>query len=239
MVPVLAAANFDSPLFWAAFIGWILSVVLHEFAHGVVALWGGDYTIRERGGTSLNPLQYVDPVTSLLLPAVFLAIGGVPLPGGVNYVRLDLLRSRGWASAVSLAGPAMNLLLFAAGVVALHPRVGWVAAGASAADWTPAQQLVGTLAVLQIFAALLNLLPVPPLDGFGAISPFLRPETRLKLTTPPASVVLVIMTFVLVMSPQVQRRAFRLIGDVLARVGYDDDRIIQVAAAFNLTLFGR
>src|SRR3954470_12739906 len=115
-----AAVDFKSPLFWAVFIGWVLSVVLHEFAHGLVAYLGGDYTIRERGGLTLNPLQYVDPVMSLILPIVFLILGGVPLPGGVTYVRRDLLRSRTWSVLVSLAGPAMNFLLFLAFVLPLH-----------------------------------------------------------------------------------------------------------------------
>ena len=109
---MLAMANFGNSLFWAVLIGWIMSVVLHEFAHGIVAYWGGDYTIRERGGLTLNPLQYVDPVFSILLPIVFLCMGGIPLPGGSTYVRRDLLRGRGWNSAVSLAGPLMNFLIF-------------------------------------------------------------------------------------------------------------------------------
>jgi Zn-dependent protease len=45
----LMTVNRDSPIFWAMMIGWILSVTLHEFAHGLVAYLGGDYTIRERG----------------------------------------------------------------------------------------------------------------------------------------------------------------------------------------------
>lgn len=66
----MLAVEFRNPLFWAVLVGWILSVVLHEFAHGLVAHLGGDYTIKERGGLTLNPLAYVDPVFSLLLPAV-------------------------------------------------------------------------------------------------------------------------------------------------------------------------
>ncbi len=150
MLPLLAAADLGHPLFWAVMIGWIMTVVLHEFAHGLVAHWGGDYTVRERGGLSLNPIQYIDPVNSLLLPAVFLAIGGVPLPGGVTYVRNDLLRSRAWESAVSLSGPAMNVLLFCAGALALHPAVGWLPAGATFAQWTPGHRVVGTLTILQL-----------------------------------------------------------------------------------------
>src|SRR3954464_14163958 len=99
---MLAIANLHSSLFWATLIGWVLSVVLHEFAHGVVAYWGGDYTIRERGGLTLNPIKYIDPVRSLLLPIVFLLIGGIPLPGGMTFVRTDLLRSRAWSAMVSL-----------------------------------------------------------------------------------------------------------------------------------------
>ena len=68
----LAAVDFQSPLTWAILIGWIMSVVLHEFAHGLVAYLGGDYTIKERGGLTLNPIQYIDPVISLL------AAGGLP-----------------------------------------------------------------------------------------------------------------------------------------------------------------
>src|SRR3954451_7457903 len=93
---MLAAVDFATPLLCAVFIGWVMSVTLHEFAHGVVAYWGGDYTIRERGGLTLNPIQYVDPLMSIVLPVVFLLMGGIPLPGGATYVRRDLLRSRGW-----------------------------------------------------------------------------------------------------------------------------------------------
>src|SRR3954452_23571996 len=125
-MPVLATIAWQTPLFWAVFIGWILSVILHEFAHGLVAYLGGDYTIRERGGLTLNPFQYVDPVMSIILPMVFLAMGGIPLPGGVTYVRTDLLRSRLWATAVSAAGPLMNLLLFVGLPLPLNPRLGWV-----------------------------------------------------------------------------------------------------------------
>src|SRR3954462_3825544 len=111
-MPVLATIAWQTPLFWAVFIGWIMSVILHEFAHGFVAYLGGDYTIRERGGLTLNPFQYIDPVFSLLFPALIFLMGGVPLPGGVTYIRRELIRSRAWQVAVSAAGPAMNFLLF-------------------------------------------------------------------------------------------------------------------------------
>jgi Zn-dependent protease len=239
MPHVLAAAAFQSPLFWAVFIGWILSVVLHEFAHGLVGYLGGDYTVRERGGLTLNPLQYIDPVNSILLPAVFLVIGGVPLPGGVTYIHRELLRNKWWDSAVSLAGPVMNLLLFAAGAIALHPSVGWIGASEPFSAWTPAHRVVATLTVLQIFAVIVNLIPCPPLDGFGVIGPFLKPQTRDKLTTPPTSTGLMLVVFVLLFSSPVQRQILTLIQKAFEVVGYDDTRIIMVFRAFYTTLFGR
>src|SRR3954468_23140025 len=152
---MLAAVDFANPLLWAVFIGWIMSVVLHEFAHGIVAYWGGDYTIRERGGLTLNPLQYVDPMMSIVLPIVFLLMGGIPLPGGATYIRRDLLRSRFWDSAVSAAGPLMNLILFSILAYFLSPGFGWLDISKPAGDWTTTQKFVGAMCVLQLLSVIL------------------------------------------------------------------------------------
>jgi Zn-dependent protease len=197
---MLATADFTSPLFWAVLIGWIMTVVLHEFAHGLVAHLGGDYTIRQRGGLTLNPLQYVHPVTSILLPAVFLMIGGIPLPGGATYIRTDLLRSRLWESAVAAAGPVTNFTLFLALAYAVHPAAGWVNPGAPVVNWTNAQIFVAALALLQLLAVLLNLLPIPPLDGFNILSPFLPPDLKQRMMTPPLSTGLFILLLFLLLS---------------------------------------
>lgn len=217
---MLAFAHFSN-LFWAVLVGWIMSVVLHEFAHGIVAYWGGDYTIRERGGLTLNPLQYVDPVMSLLLPAVFLFMGGIPLPGGSTYIRRDLLRSRGWDSAVSLAGPAMNILLFVGCALPLNPRFGWVQP--LQGDWTLGQTVLGALAFLQIVAAVFNLIPVPPLDGFQAISPWLSREIRAKLSAPPWNIGLMIAFFVVLMNlPVVNWVNLHVAKPLLGLMGFDE-----------------
>jgi len=182
----LAAIDFSQPALWAVIIGWVMSVTLHEFAHGVVGYWGGDYTIRERGGLTLNPLQYVDPLMSIILPIVFLLMGGLPLPGGATFVRRDLLKSRAWDSAVSAAGPLMNLILFALLAIPLLPGVGWNLPN-NTDDWTTVQKFVAAMCFLQLLSVILNLIPVPPLDGFGIIAPYLSTELRLKLSTPPVS----------------------------------------------------
>src|SRR6476661_6573543 len=195
---MLLAMALDNPVTWAVIIGWILTIVLHEFSHGLVAYLGGDHTIRERGGLSLNPLQYVDPVFSILLPALFVIMGGVPLPGGVTYVRDDLLRSRGWRSAVSAAGPAMNLLLFILLALPFHPALGLINPNVNNDQIPPWQMFLGGLAQLQMLAVIFNLVPIPPLDGFGIISPYMDDETRVKLTTPPTSTIAFLAYFFLI-----------------------------------------
>lgn len=190
------AMDLKSPMFWAVMLAWILTVVLHEFAHGLVAYLGGDYTIAERGGLTLNPLAYIDPVFSLLMPAVFLLMGGIPLPGGATYIRRDLLRSRLWSTAVSLAGPAMNLLIFFALALPFHPKIGWVHPGRSE-TWSNYEVLAGAMAMLQLMAVIFNLVPVPPLDGFQALSPFMDDKTRIKLSTPPVSTFLFLGFFLI------------------------------------------
>lgn len=233
---MLAQVDFHNPLFWAVFVGWIMSVVLHEFAHGLVGFLGGDYTIRERGGLSLNPLQYVDPVYSLLLPAVFLLMGGVPLPGGATFIRRDLLRGRGWDSAVSLAGPATNFLLFLACALPLHPAIGWIDPQTPVRNWSNAQVFLGAMAVLELFSVLLNLVPVPPLDGFGTIAPFMNHELRQKLSTPPLSTMLFFGYFLALWNvPALQQRMFLLIGQGIRALGTDPYPLFQ---AFVTALWG-
>jgi Zn-dependent protease len=229
-----AAVDFRSPLFWAVFIGWVLSVVLHEFAHGLVAYLGGDYTIRERGGLTLNPLQYVDPVMSIILPMVFLAMGGIPLPGGATYIRTDLLRSRGWASAVAGAGPLMNLLLFVGLALSLNPRMGWVLPMTPVIDWTPAQKFVGALAFLELLSVVLNLVPVPPLDGFQIFAPYLSRDAREKLTRGPAAFGLFFLYFLLLQSAGFIEFAYGLMRPVAEWVGVPFYQLVQ---AFRLSLY--
>ena len=103
-------------------IGWIFSLCLHEFSHALVAYYGGDTSVREKGYLTFNPLKYTHPVYSILLPMVFLLLGGIGLPGGAVYIERWRLRSKGWESAVSLAGPAANLLLALAAAAGLSSK---------------------------------------------------------------------------------------------------------------------
>jgi Zn-dependent protease len=235
----MLAMDFHSPLFWAVMLAWILTVVLHEFAHGIVAYWGGDYTIKERGGLTLNPLAYVDPVFSLLLPAALLLLGGIPLPGGATYIRRDLLRSRLWSTAVSLAGPGMNLLLFFAFALPFHPRIGWVHPSASG-DWSNYEVLAGAMAVLQLVTVLFNLVPVPPLDGFQAISPYMDAKSRVRFSTPPLSIVLFFAFFLVLWKvPGLMDAVFgHIIIPFMRLLGFGYREIEFFRQAYNRALFG-
>ncbi len=158
--------------FFIVIIGWIFSLCLHEFSHALVAYFGGDTSVREKGYLTFNPLKYTNPVLSLLMPMVFLLLGGIGLPGGAVYIEKWRLHSKRWESAVSLAGPAANLLLAIVLAVALH-----FAPATGGGIW-PA---VAFLALLEITAVILNLIPIPPLDGYGIISPYLPVAIRQRL----------------------------------------------------------
>lgn len=159
----------DSGVAVFAFVisGWILSLIFHEFAHAFVAWRGGDSSIPSKGYLTLDPRRYTDPVTSLALPLLFLIIGGIGLPGGAVWINRGALRSRWTATLVSLAGPAMNLVFAAACLVPLSR-------GIVDADTQPVfASGLAFLGFLQIIAFVLNMLPVPGLDGFGALEPHL------------------------------------------------------------------
>jgi len=148
-------------------LGWIFSLCLHEFSHAIVAYYGGDTTVKDKGYLTFNPLRYTDPFMSIGLPLLFLFMGGIGLPGGAVYIERWRLRSRVWWSAVSLAGPTANLLVLIVLSIALH----FAPAGPHAMNspWPG----IAFLAELQGWALVVNLIPLPPFDGYGIVEPFL------------------------------------------------------------------
>jgi len=158
--------------FLVVIIGWIFSLCLHEFSHALVAYLGGDRTVREKGYLTFNPLKYTHPVYSILVPLIFLMMGGIGLPGGAVYIEKWRLRTRNWVSAVSLAGPLSNFLL--AVVLALILNLVPVS---STGVWPG----LAFLALLQVMALVLNLIPLPPFDGYGVIEPFLSEPARIQM----------------------------------------------------------
>jgi Zn-dependent protease len=148
--------------------GWVFSLCLHEFSHALVAYLGGDYTVREKGYLTFNPLKYTHPLFSIALPLLFLVMGGIGLPGGAVYIERWRIRNRFILSLMSLAGPLSNLLIAILLGLALQFST------------IPEPYLPGLsfLMVLQVSAVLFNSLPVPPFDGYNVLEPFLSPEIR-------------------------------------------------------------
>jgi Zn-dependent protease len=232
--------DFSDPLLWAVFIGWVMSVVLHEFGHGIVAYFGGDYTIRERGGLTLNPLQYIDPVFSILIPAVIFLAGGIPLPGGVTYIRRDLIRSRAWQVATSAAGPAVNFLLFLICALPFHPKIRLIDPVAAVAGDNPINLhlFLGTMVILQLLSVLFNLVPVPPLDGSQIVSQFMDPETRRRYQA--SGQTLFFIFFILVWQvPQVGTAFFGGVINILKFLGFDREALYFFLTSYQRVLFGR
>lgn len=155
-------------------LGWVLAVVAHEFGHALVAHKAGDPTIAEKGYLNLDPLKYADLGVSLVIPVIAVVLGGIGFPGGAVYLREDLMRNRTWRSAASLAGPFgtfVVLMLLSLAIGLAVPRL----AGGMANPLIPA---LAFLAFLQATALILNLLPVPGLDGYGIIRPWLPRQMR-------------------------------------------------------------
>ena len=148
--------------------GWAVSLCLHEFGHAIVAYRGGDREVMFKGYLTLDIRRYTDPMLSIVLPIIFLLIGGIPLPGGAVWINHYSLRSRAVESRVSLAGPFANLVIgvLLALAVAFIPMAPNLAAGLS------------FLALLQLAAFVLNMLPIPGLDGWGALEPYLSHDAR-------------------------------------------------------------
>ena len=135
----------------------ILSIVVHEVSHGYAAEQLGDPTARLAGRLTLNPIKHIDPIGSIIIPALTWFGGGFifgwakPVP--VNPYNL---RNQKWGEAlVALAGPASNIAL--AIVFGIILRTGVLGGGAV--------ELLSFVVLINLVLAIFNLIPIPPLDG--------------------------------------------------------------------------
>ena len=155
----------------------ILAITVHEVAHGWVALKLGDSTAKMLGRLTLNPVKHIDPVGTLLVPGLLLVMGGFifgwakPVPvtwENLKHPKRDM-------ALVALAGPLSNLLmaLMWAGIL----KIGLVLAIAGSAEMIalPLIYMGGAGITINLILMVLNLLPMPPLDG-GRIVASLLPD---------------------------------------------------------------
>jgi Zn-dependent protease len=150
------------------FVALVASIILHEISHGVVALWFGDDTAKRAGRLTLNPVPHIDPFGSIILPALG-ALAHVPVIGWAKPVPVNpnRLRSRRDMLLVSLAGPATNLslMLVAAVVARVLFKPAFYPSGLTLQDLTLPVLVALIFAQVNLFLGVLNLLPIPPLDG--------------------------------------------------------------------------
>lgn len=162
----------------------VFSIVLHEVAHGWAARWQGDNTAYMLGRLTLNPIPHIDPIGSILVPAILsLMPGGLifgwakPVPVNPrnfrNYKRGDIL--------VSLAGVAVNfLLVIVFTLLVVAAAWGMRLAPDAWRTWDILRAMANYGILINLVLALFNLLPIPPLDGSHVMYHLLPPRLGMR-----------------------------------------------------------
>jgi Zn-dependent protease len=223
----LSAASFAPLAYVGVFVfiiaGWVVSLSLHEFGHAYAAWRFGDRDVAVRGYLTLNPFKYAHPVLSIVFPVVIILIGGIGLPGGAVWVRTSFM-TNAQKSTVSLAGPFTNV----ATAVVLLVVTRLLYDPAHLVFWSA----IAFMGFLQVTAAVLNLLPVPGLDGYGALEPHLSPETR-RAVEPFKQWAFFVLLLLLLATP-LNQYFFGLVNWVFSAFGVPDG---LVGVGYRLTRF--
>ena len=154
----------------------IISVIIHEMAHGYAANWLGDPTARLQGRLSANPLVHLDPMMSVILPGLLLVTGSPILFGAakpVPYNPYNFTNQKWGEAIVAFAGPLANFAI--AGIFAVLIRLSEVLSLSESFI-----TLAFSVIMLNIFLAFFNLVPIPPLDGSKILPSLLPRPLRMK-----------------------------------------------------------
>lgn len=153
----------------------LFAITIHEAAHGYVARHFGDMTAYQQGRISLNPMRHIDPVGTILLPLLTLVLGGIlfgwakPVPvnfGALRHPKKDML----W---VAIAGPASNFVMALGwGMLA---KLAWLSPESYFAE--PLLEMAQVGIKINVVLMVLNLIPLPPLDG-GRVAVSLLPHQQ-------------------------------------------------------------
>ena len=149
----------------------VVAIVLHEVSHGLVASSFGDDTARRAGRLTLNPIPHVDPLGTVILPAMG-ALTGLPVIGWAKPVPVNpaaLRNPRRDLLYVSLAGPASNFVLMALSALAARALFDSTSNVTSYFDLPLLVRVLFSFATVNLFLGIFNLLPIPPLDGSALV----------------------------------------------------------------------
>jgi Zn-dependent protease len=156
----------------------IYSAILHEIAHGYVAYRLGDPTAKIRGRLTLNPISHIDLYMTIIVPLLLIISGSPIIFGGAKPVPVDpfnLRDGRKDLSLVSLAGPLTNILLAIIASVLIHvfyPGFGFFDVMRNDIFGS----FLTAIVRINLFLAVFNLVPIPPLDGSKVFSLLLPPK---------------------------------------------------------------
>lgn len=160
-------------------VALILSIVIHEVAHGYAANFLGDPTAKLQGRLTLNPISHVDLLGSIIIPGILVLTGASFLFGWAKPVPYNPynLRNQKWGEAfVAAAGPATNIM------IALFFGL-LIRSGIAEAVWNPAViSLMVYVVFINVLLALFNMIPIPPLDGSKILKLFLPYRASMAFT---------------------------------------------------------
>src|SRR5579885_2938304 len=181
---------------WA--VPLIFAITLHEVAHGYVASLFGDQTARLSGRLSINPVKHIDPVGTILVPLLMLSVSSFVF-GWAKPVPVDwrnLHHPRRDMALVAFAGPFSNLLMaFFWGLIA---KIGLVMeTGGNVWAGTPLYLMGQAGIMINVVLGVLNLIPLPPLDGGKVLAAFLprRAAYSFSLIEPYGFFILILLMF--------------------------------------------
>jgi Zn-dependent protease len=184
----------------------LFAIIVHEVAHGYVALLNGDPTAKLSGRITLNPAPHIDPIGTVLLPLILLISGSRLLFGWAKPVPVNPLNFRNytWGEiTVSAAGPLSNLALAVLFAFLLRLDLGNIGL----------MKLAYYGVSINIFLALFNLVPIPPLDGSHLVSALLpRDLARLYQHLEPVGFILILVLFYTGILGMVLMPIYRLIA---------------------------
>jgi Zn-dependent protease len=193
----------------------LIAITLHEVAHGWMARYFGDRTAELLGRLSLNPLRHIDPIGTVLVPGLMLAVGGPvfgwakPVPTATSALR----NPRRALILVAMAGPTANIFMALAWCAVLSAIIRvkgnvtleyWIAAMAQAGIW------------VNVVVAVINLLPIPPLDLGRVLAGLLPPSLGARFEKiEPVGLVLVLGLSAFGMFGWLFDPAYRAMGHVI------------------------